>query len=283
MEALICFIYLLSITGGISNMCETTMDVAKSIVKPVKCELFHDHFENFKLRNIPKAQLILTDPPYGLGEKMYASSPQWYKNGDNAQGESDKAHKAAFNTDYKFNICNFFSFATRLLKKEPEVGEKDAPCIIMFCAFEQIPEIIKQAERNGFKHVTPLIFIKSSSPQVLKTNMKIVGATEYALVVYRNKLPKFRNTDENGERHAIKNWFEYRRDGKEIPRLHPTQKPVNLLKRLIEIFTDEGDVIIDPCAGSGSTLRAARELNRNAYGFEISSEFYKKAVERMLK
>lgn len=268
-------------------MCETTIDAAKSIeksiVKPVKCELFHDHFENFKSYNIPKAQIIITDPPYGLGKNMYASSPQWYKNGDNTQGESDKAHKAAFNTDYKFNICNFFSFATRLLKKEPETGEKDAPCIIMFCAFEQIPEIIMQAERNGFKHIMPLIFIKSSSPQVLKTNMKIVGATEYALVLYRNRLPKFRNTDENGVRHAIKNWFEFRRDpSSEIPRLHPTQKPVNLLKRLIEIFTDEGDVIIDCFAGSGSTLRAARDLNRNSYGFEIDPKFYKLAKEQML-
>jgi site-specific DNA-methyltransferase (adenine-specific) len=169
-----------------------------------------------------------------------------------------------------------------MLKKESEKGEKDAPCMIVFCSFEQIPKVIEQAQKHGFKHAIPLMFIKNSSPQVLKVNMRIVGATEYALVLYRNRLPKFRNTDENGVRHAIKNWFEYHRDGKEIPRLHPTQKSICLLKRLIEIFTDEGDVIIDPCAGSGSTLRAARELNRNAYGFEISGEFYKKAVELML-
>lgn len=161
--------------------------------------------------------------------------------------------------------------------KEPDKGEKDAPCMIVFCSFEQIPELIEQAHKHGFKHSIPLVFIKSSSPQVLKVNMRIVGATEYALVLYINKLPKFRN-----QGHAIKNWFEFKRDGKDIPRLHPTQKPVNLLKRLIEIFTDEGDVIIDPCAGSGSTLRAARELKRNSYGFEISGEFYNKAVELML-
>ena len=97
------------------------------------------------------------------------------------------------------------------------------------------------------------------------------------LALYRNKPHKFRN---NG--HAVKNWFEFKRDGKEIPRLHHTQKPVNLLKRLIEIFTDEGDIVIDPCAGSGSTLRAAKEMNRDAYGFEISAEFYSKAVNQML-
>ena len=65
--------------------------------------------------------------------------------------------------------------------------------------------------------------------------------------------------------------------------MHPTQKPVNLLKTLIRLFTDTGDTIIDPVAGSGSTLRAARELNRNSYGFEVEKEFYRKATMEMLK
>lgn len=55
-----------------------------------------------------------------------------------------------------------------------------------------------------------------------------------------------------------------------------------MVRRLIEIFTDPGDVVIDPCAGSGSTLRAARELGRHSYGFEVSREFYKLATEQML-
>jgi site-specific DNA-methyltransferase (adenine-specific) len=53
------------------------------------------------------------------------------------------------------------------------------------------------------------------------------------------------------------------------------------LKRLIEIFTDEGDVVIDPCAGSGSTLQAAYELGRNAYGFEVNKKFYTEAKQKM--
>jgi site-specific DNA-methyltransferase (adenine-specific) len=81
----------------------------------------------------------------------------------------------------------------------------------------------------------------------------------------------------------IFNWFEWKRDSKkEYPKIHPTQKPVNVLKRLIEIFTDEGDVVIDPCAGSATTLRACKELNRHSYGFEISKNFYNEANEKML-
>lgn len=113
--------------------------------------------------------------------------------------------------------------------------------------------------------------------------MKVVGATEYALVLYRGKLPKFRNKDADGKGHMVFNWFEWKRDGKEYPKIHPAQKPVRLLKQLIEIFTDPGDVVIDPCAGSGSTLRAAMELGRPSYGFEASRDFFKAAQEQMLR
>ena len=154
--------------------------------------------------------------------------------------------------------------------------------MIVFCAFQQIPEVIRQAEKYGFKNYIPLVFCKNYSPQVLKANMKIVGATEYGLVLYRGKLPKFRNIREDGKRHMVFNWFEWKKDT-EYPKLHPSQKPVSVLKRLIGIFTDPGDVVIDPCAGSGSTLRAALEMGRNAYGFEVSRDFYQKAMEQMLR
>ena len=82
----------------------------------------------------------------------------------------------------------------------------------------------------------------------------------------------------------IFNWIEWTRDSaKDYPKIHPTQKPVGVLKKLIEIFTDSGDVVIDPCAGSGSTLRAAHELGRKAYGFEVDKRFYREAIEKMLK
>ena len=150
--------------------------------------------------------------------------------------------------------------------------------MIIFCAFEQIQSIIEIAKKHGYMHYIPLIFCKNYSAQVLKANMRVVGATEYALCLYRDKLPKFNN---NG--HMVFNWFEWKRDNsKQYPKIHPTQKPVNVLKRLIEIFTDEGDVVIDPCAGSGSTLRAAEELGRNSYGFEVNTKFYKRASEEML-
>ena len=67
----------------------------------------------------------------------------------------------------------------------------------------------------------------------------------------------------------------------ETPKIHPTQKPKQLMKTLIEIFTDINDVIIDPCAGSGITLIAAKELNRRSYGFELKKEFVKGFNEKL--
>lgn len=263
--------------------------------KKVKIEIFNDNFQNFKRYGIPKAQLVIADIPYNIGNNFYGSNPMWYNGGDNKNGESKFAGKAAFNSDFSFNIAEYFHFCNRLLKPEPKNSgargrSSDAPCMIVFCSFEQQHTVIKYAEKYGFMHYIPLVFIKNYSPQVLKANMRVVGATEYALVLYRDKLPKFRNgleVDKNGNNirgtgDMIFNWFEWKRDGKDIPKIHPSQKPVAVLKKLIEIFTDEGDVVIDPCCGSGSTLRACKELNRSCYGFEISRDFYRKAKEEML-
>lgn len=258
----------------------------ESRTKKQKIELYNDHFENAKRYGIPHAQLVIADIPYNLGNNAYASSTEWYIDGDNKNGESKKAGKAFFDTDKDFKINNFFDFCTRYLNKEPkskvgrgEKAKQTAPAMIIFCSFEQMNMVIENGKRHGLKKNIPIFFIKNYSAQVLKANMRVVGAMEYAVILYGDKLPKF-----NNNKKMIFNWFDWEKDKKEdgIPKIHPTQKPVRVLKKLIEIFTDEGDIVIDPVAGSGSTLRACMELNRSCYGFEIKKDFYKKAKEEML-
>lgn len=263
--------------------------------KKIKCELYRDSMQNYKKYAVPPAQLIIADVPYNIGNNFYGSNPSWYVGGNRKNGESKLAGKAAFNSDFNFNLYEYFHFCSKMLKKEDKRPvlrgrSSNSPCMIVFCSFEQIQTLIKAAEKHGFIHYIPLVFCKNYSPQALKANMRIVGATEYALVFYRGRLPKFRNgvqTDENGKTiqgtgHMVFNWFSWERDGKEIPKIHPAQKPVSVLKKLISVFTDEGDVVIDPCAGSGTTLRVAVELGRSAYGFEIDRNFYKRAKEEMI-
>lgn len=233
-------------------------------------ELFNDHFQNYKVYGIPKAQLVIADIPFNVGKNAYASNPMWYNGGDLKNGQSEKAATEFFDTDKDFRVAEFMSFCSRMMKKEPKETGK-SPCMIVFCAFEQQMYLIEKAKEHGINRYIPMQFYKNYSAQVLKANMRIVGNTEYALLLYRDKLPKFNN---NGK--MIFNCLPFQRDT-ETPKIHPTQKPIKLLEFLIRIFTDPGDVVIDPCAGSGSTLIAAANLGRKAYGFEIKKDFYKKA------
>lgn len=159
--------------------------------------------------------------------------------GDNKNGESELAGKSFFNTDENFKPAEFMHFCSQLLVKEPKDGlseeelesgeyghikneqvggkkKSQAPCMILFCAFDQLHYFIELGQRYGFKHYIPLVFRKNYSAQVLKANMKIVGNCEYGLVLYKDKLPKFNN---NGR--MVFNCIEYPRDT-ETPKVHPT-------------------------------------------------------------
>lgn len=228
--------------------------------------LVHDHFQNHKRYNTPRAQLIIADIPYNVGTNAYGSNPQWYVDGDNKNGASELAGTQFFNTDSDFRIPEFMHFASRLLKPEPK-ERGAAPAMIVFCAFDQQWQLIEEADKHGFKHYINLVFRKKSSPSALKANMRIVGNCEYGLVFYRDKLPRFNNRGR-----MVMNCMDWTRE-LGAPKIHPNQKPIPLLESLIDLFTDPGDVVIDPCAGSGSTLVAAENLGRRGFGFEIDKRF----------
>ncbi len=213
------------------------MDNEAEIIKG-RCKLINDHFQNFKSYGIPHAQLIIADPPYNLGKNAYASNPAWYKDGDNRNGESELAGKEFFDTDKDFRPAEFMHFCSQMLVKEPKQGVTDkdveegmdggnaadgtgkrrkstAPCMILFCAFEQLQYYIDLGKRYGFMHFIPLVFRKDFSAQVLKANMKVVGNCEYGLILYKNKLPKFNNDGQ-----MVFNCFDWVRDTT-TPKTHP--------------------------------------------------------------
>ena len=80
-------------------------------LKDIKTELFNDNFQNYKRYGIPKAQLVIADIPYNVGTNFYGSNPMWYKGGDNKNGESKLAGKAAL-IQILISICtSIFIFA----------------------------------------------------------------------------------------------------------------------------------------------------------------------------
>lgn len=246
-------------------------------------QLINDHFQNHKQYNIPKAQLLIADIPYNIGNNAYASNPSWYIDGDNKNGESDKANKQFFDTDKDFRISEFMHFAGRMVKKKkkPKESGKLAPndkhragCMIVFCEFEQqfkLIEYMRNHKECEWKHYIPLVFRKNYSAQVLKANMRPCSNVEQGLLIYRDALPKFMGNPDPG-RKMVFTCLDWVRDTK-TPKVHPTQKPVPLLEYLIKVFTEPGDVVIDPVAGSGTTLLAAENTGRKAFGFEIKKEF----------
>ena len=237
--------------------------------------LYRDSFQNYKVYQIPKAQLIIADVPYNLGTNAYGSNPSWYVDGDNKKGESDKAGKKFFNSEDEFRPAEFMHFCSKMLVKEPKESGK-APCMILFCEFEQQFKFIELGKQYGLPHYINLVFRKDFSAQVLKANMKVVGNCEYGLIFYREKLPKFNNGGK-----MVFNCMDWKRDTT-TPKIHPTQKPVELLQRLVSLFSDEGEVVIDPCAGSGTTLLAAQKMSRKSFGFEVDRNFFNAAKDKVL-
>ena len=135
--------------------------------------IYNNHFQNFKQYGLHKAQLIIADIPYNIGINAFASNPAWYKDGDNKKGESELARKEFFDTDKDFRPSEFMHFCSKMLKKEPkEKGQ--APCMIMFCAFDQQFDLIELAKKYGLNKYINLVFRKNFSAQVLKANMKVV-------------------------------------------------------------------------------------------------------------
>lgn len=115
--------------------------------KKIKCEIYRDSMQNYKKYAIPPAQLIIADVPYNVGNNFYGSNPMWYNGGDNKNGESKLAKKAAFNSDFNFNLYEYFHFCSKMLKKEDTKPiargrSSNSPCMIVFCSFEQLSTLI---------------------------------------------------------------------------------------------------------------------------------------------
>ncbi len=119
------------------------MDYEKRIPDLYLPVLINDHFQNYKQYHVPKAQLVIADIPYNIGNFAYGSNPSWYIDGDNKNGESELAGTEFFDTDKNFRLSEFLHFCSKLLRPEPKETGK-APCMIVFCEFEMQFEFFKQ-------------------------------------------------------------------------------------------------------------------------------------------
>ena len=204
--------------------------------------------------------LILTDPPYNLGKFMKdrdTNLKQLRSNFFGAAGWDDLEFD-----DWVNYMDEFFGEAARVAK--------NGSSMIVFMAIIKVETIIKLATKHGFYYKTTGIWHKSN-PMPRNMNLHFINSTEaWVYFVYKKHTGVF-----NNEGKAVHDFFEtsVTPAGERTFGKHPTQKPVALLTRMIQLLSNEGDTVFDPFMGSGSTGVAALLNNRYFIGSDVSKEY----------
>ena len=214
---------------------------------------------------------VCTDPPYGTTDAPWDAAPDWDR---------------------------LFAELWRVLKPNG--------ALLMFSQTPLAAELIVR-QRRFFRY--EWVWAKTRPAGFLNARRMPLRAHELVLVFYR-RLPTWRGVPIESQRGA-----PYRKSGSErvtcelykrLPRIdvarcsdgprcpqdvircahdkqryHSTQKPQELLRALLSQYCNPGDLVLDPFAGSGSTLVAAHELGLRAIGFELTEHYYNIARERL--
>jgi site-specific DNA-methyltransferase (adenine-specific) len=118
------------------------------------------------------------------------------------------------------------------------------------------------------------IKVKRDKPITVKNYSKRDKISSNDIGKYNDSNKSFTYTDRNPDT-IIEGCWEAN-----AGKVHPTQKPVALMEYLIKTYTNEGDLVLDNCMGSGTTMVACKNLNRNGIGIELDEKYYEIAKER---
>lgn len=212
--------------------------------------------------------LIVTDPPYNLGNFMINRDTNLKKMRDNffATAGWDNMEFDAWTK----SMSDFFEAAARVMKK--------GGSIIVFMAIIKVETVIRLAEQHGFYYKTTGIWHKTN-PMPRNMNLHFVNSTEaWIYFTYQTRTGVFNNKGA-----MLHDFIETsvtpggeRKFGK-----HPTQKPESLMRYFIEVLSHENDWVLDPFMGSGTTGVAAKRAGRNFIGVELVEEYYAIASRRI--
>lgn len=217
--------------------------------------------------------LILTDPPYNIS-KLNDNRDRSKLNSPIMRRESPL--KYDFGEWDNKTRDEFLDFTTKWLKESCRVL-KDGGTFISFFNKEDISFLGWQAKQWGLRTRTIFTWCKSNPvPSFRKVNY--LSATEFIWIGSKgDKAWKFNFKMQK----EMKNYMITSNGSCYKTTNHPTEKPLSLLKHLIEIHTDKNDLILDPFAGSGTSIQSARELGRKYIGIEINPEYIKLIEKRL--
>ena len=185
---------------------------------------------------------VLTDPPYLVGYK----------------GRWDGDRKSIVGDDDATWVRPAFSEIWRVLK--------DDCFAVSFYGWPHADLFAGEFKAAGFRLVSHLVFVKN----VWGLGRFTRGQHETAFLLAKGH-PKVR-----GKRPS--DVFEWTREQEAI---HPNQKPIGPLRKLLTAYSPSGGIVLDPFMGSGSTLRAAKDLGMKAVGIEIEERYCRVAASRL--
>lgn len=234
-----------------------------------KIDLYNDNCLNI-LSKIEESSidLIITDPPYNLGNFMQDRDTNLHKMRDNFF-----ASAGWDNMDYeewKASMDEFMKSASRVIKK--------GGTMIVFMSIIKVETVIELAQKYGFYYKTTGIWHKTN-PMPRNMNLHFVNSTEaWIYFTYKTRTGTF-----NNDGSMLHDFVETsvtplseRSYGK-----HPTQKPEKLMSYFVSVLSNENDTVLDPFMGSGTSGVVSKELGRNFIGIELNEDYFIIAGKRI--
>lgn len=218
-----------------------------------------DFFSRIKDNSI---DLVLIDPPYEVSRDTNFSS-----------GEAKGQDTDRFRVSMNFGDWDFNFYGLDIVLREAYRVLKNGGTLICFYDLWKISTLKKYLDDARFKQIRFIEWVKTNPvPLNSKTNY-LTNSREIALLGVKGGKPTFHSEYDN----AIYSYPICHDKG----RFHPTQKPVSLIEALIAKHSNEGDIVLDCFAGSGTTAVAAYNHKRHFVGCEIANDYYQKSIERM--
>ena len=213
------------------------------------------------LKGVPdnSIDLLLTDPPYNV------SRPNNFK----TMGSAARIGMDFGEWDKNFDTVRYISELPRILR--------DNANVVIFNSWENLSEIKKACEENNIT-IKRCLVLNKSNPAPFNRDRMFVNDVEFALWgVYnsKNKPTKWTFNRQNPVEKCVINTTV------QSSKLHPTMKDIKVITYLIEVLSNEGDTVLDPFIGSGTTAVAALNTNRNCIGFEIDENYFNIAQDRI--
>lgn len=212
--------------------------------------------------------LVLTDPPYNLGLFMKNRATNLARMRENYFGAAgwDNASGA----EWSVLMDAFFEKLVASLKPGASV--------VIFMAVIKVETVVSLAEKHGLYYKTTGTWHKTN-PMPRNMNLQFVNSTEtWIYFTYKARTGTF-----NNDRRVLHDYIESsvtpsseKKFGK-----HPTQKPTSILNHFVQVLSNEGERVLDPFMGSGSTGVSAVSNNREFVGIELDQMYFEIATKRI--